>query len=187
METVYILYLEDSLQLFNLLILKKSMEEIKMKKIIRTFFVLNIVLCFCCNKESDKNNEASDNKNEAIELRDNFSETEFKNALIGEWRSVFELAGKENVIYLKFDNQGKARIIIEKDSVEKEYSGDYTVDFLREPAEEMMTIARIIISSSDKEIVLSWVNFGLHNAFPADYGLFLRIEKPPYGVLERIE
>ena len=180
METVYILYLEDSLQLFNLLILKKSMEEIKMKTINGTLFVFSIILFFCCNKESDKNNET-------IELISNFSETEFKNTLIGEWRSVFELAGKENVIYLKFDNQGKSKIIIEKDDVEKEYSGDYSVEFLREPAEEMITLAKITISSSDKQIVLSWVNFGLHNAFPADSGLFLRIEEPPYGTLDRIE
>jgi len=156
------------------------MEEIKMKTIKGTLYVFSIILCFCCNKESDK-------KNEAIELRSNFSETEFKNALIGEWKSVFESAGNDNVIYLKFDNQGKTKITIEKDGVEKEYSGDYTVDFLREPAEENITLAKITISSFDKEIVLSRVSFGLHNAFPADSGLFLRIKEPPFGVLERIE
>ena len=150
-----------------------------MKTINVTLFVFSIILCFCCNKESDK-------KNEAIELRSNFSETEFKNALIGEWKSVFEHAGYENVIYLKFDNQGKVKITIEKDGVENEYYGDYSVEFLREPAEENITIAKINISSSDKEIVLSQVNFGLHNAFPASR-LFLRIDESPYGVLERIE
>jgi hypothetical protein len=151
-----------------------------MKIINGALFIFSIIICFCCTKETDKNNET-------IELRSNFSETEFKNALIGEWRSVFELAGNENVIYLKFDNQGKSRIIIEKDDVEKEYSGDYTVDFLREPAEENTTLAKISISSPYKEIVLSYVYFGLHNAFPVDSGLFLRIEGPPYGVLDRIE
>ena len=151
-----------------------------MKTINCALFVFSIIFCFCCNKESDK-------KNEAIELRSNFSETEFKNALIGEWRSVFELEGNENVIYLKFDNQDKARIIIEKDGIEKEYSGDYSVSFMLEPAEENTTLAKISISSSDKEIVLSQVYFGLHNAFPADSGLFLRIGDSPHGVLERIE
>jgi len=57
------------------------------------YSILGIVLCLSCNKESDINNEP-------IELRDNFSETEFKNALIGEWQSVFEIEGNENVIYL---------------------------------------------------------------------------------------
>lgn len=158
-----------------------------MKTINGALFVFSIFLFFCCNKESDKDNDSSDKNPEAIELISNFSETEFKNALIGEWKSVFEFVEYENVICLKFDNQGKAKITIEKDSVENEYSGDYTVDFLHEPAEENTTLAKISISSSYKEIVLSYVYFGLHNAFPVDSGLFLRIERPPYGVLDRIE
>jgi hypothetical protein len=41
-------------------------------------------------------------------------------------------------------------------------------------------MAEITISSPEKEIVLSLVNFGLHNA-AYRLGIFLRIEKPPYG------
>jgi hypothetical protein len=118
-------------------------------------------------------------------LRDDLSASEFKNALIGKWQSVFELEGWENVTYLKLDNQGKAGIILEKDGVSQEYSGDYTVDFIYEPMPENVTLAEITISGPEKEIVLSRVNFGLHNAFR--YGIFLRIEKPPLGVLERVK
>lgn len=156
-----------------------------MKILKAIFFVSSIILIFCCcNKESD--NSESDNKNEPIELRFNFSETEFNNVLIGEWQSVFENAGKENVIYLKFDNQGKAEITIDKDGVEQEYSGDFMVDFMQEPAEENTTQAIIIISSSTKDIVLSRAYFGFHNAFLIDSGLFLRITEPN-GVLDKIE
>ena len=149
------------------------------------FLGISLILFFSCKKESDKNE--LDKKNEPIELRSNFSETEFKNALIGEWKSVFENEEYENVIYLKFNIQGKSIIKIKKDNVENEYSGDYTVSFIREPAEGYITLAKISISCSDKEIVLSQVSFGLHNAFHPDLGLFLRVDEPPYGVLERVQ
>jgi hypothetical protein len=156
-----------------------------MKTINSVLIVLSINLFFCCNKESDKNE--LDEKNEPIEIRSNFSETEFKNALIGEWRSVFENTEYENVIYLKFDSEGKSSIKTKMDNFVYECSGDYIVSFIREPAEGYITLAKISISCSNKEIELSRVYFGLHNAFPVDSGLFLRIEEPPYGVLDRID
>ena len=151
-----------------------------MNTINRILLLFSIVSFLSCNKESTSNFQA-------IELRDNLSSTEFTNAIIGEWQSVFENEAHENVIYLKLDKQGKAKITIVKDGAETEYSGDYTVGFMREPSEGSVTLANINISTSGNEIVLSRVNFGLHNAFPADSGLYLRIDEPPYGVLQRIE
>jgi hypothetical protein len=151
-----------------------------MKTINGIFIVVSIILFFCCNKESDQNNEP-------MELRSDFSAPEFKKAIIGEWKSVFENAEYENVIYLKFDDQNNSKIILKKDDVEKEYSGIYEVSFIHEPAEGNTTLANITISSSDREIILSRVSFSLHNAFHPDFGLFLRIFEPPYGVLDRID
>jgi len=156
-----------------------------MKTINNVLIVLSINIFFCCNKESDKSE--LDKKNEPIELRSDFSAPEFKKAILGEWKSVFENTGYENVSYLKFDDQNNSRIILKKDDVEKEYSGDYTVSFIREPAEGYATLAKITISSLDRVIVLSQVTFDLHNAFHPDSGLFLRIYEPPYGVLDRID
>lgn len=156
-----------------------------MKKMNIIFLGISLILFFSCNNESDKNE--LDKKNEPIELRSNFSETEFKNALIGEWKSVFENKEYKNVVYLSFNIQGKSIMKTKNDNVENGYSGDYKVSFIREPAEGYITLAKISITCSDKEIVLSQVFFGLHNAFHPDSGLFLRIDEPPYGVLQRIE
>lgn len=90
-------------------------------------------------------------------MRSNFSETEFRNALIGEWESMFENTECENVIYLKFNKQGKISIKIKLDDVVKEYSGDYIVSFIREPVEGNITFAKIDISCSNKKIVMSRV------------------------------
>jgi hypothetical protein len=144
-----------------------------------TFFVICLFICFCCCKKE------ADIKKDSVELRSNFSETEFKNALIGEWRSVFEDTEYENVIYLKFDDQNKSTIILKKDDIEKEYSGNYVISFIKEPAKGNITIAKIIISSSKREIELSGVYFSEHNASSVGSGLFL--EEPPYGVLEGVK
>jgi hypothetical protein len=153
-----------------------------MRTINGVFFICSIILFYCCNKDSEKIDSG-----EPIELRSDFSAIEFKKALLGEWKSVFENTEYENVMYLKFEDNNTLRIILKKDDVEKEYLGDYVVSFIREPAEGFATLAKITISSSDREIVLSRVTFDLHNAFPSDSELFLRIYEPPYGVLERIE
>jgi len=92
----------------------------------------------------------------------------------------------KTLFIFKFDNKGKARIIIQKNDDGKEYSGAYSVGFLRETAVDNITLARITISGSNKEIILSRVSFGLHNAFPEDSGLFLSIEDPPFGPLKKL-
>ncbi|MFA9391505.1 MAG: hypothetical protein ACERKD_16970 [Prolixibacteraceae bacterium] len=121
------------------------------------------------------------------ELKENFSDSEFKEAIIGKWQSIFEHEGQENVIYLELSNQNKAKITIEKESKQNKYEGDYKVSYLRPPDEGMVTLAEITILTSNDTLVLSRVNFGLHNYFPAERGPFLRIDQSPYGVMERIK
>ncbi len=149
------------------------------------FLGISLILFFSCNKESDKTE-----LNEPIELRSDFSATEFKDAIIGEWKSVFENPEYENVIYLEFDDQNKSRIILKKDDVEKKYSGNYVVTFMREPAEGNATFAKIVILSSEKNVELSRVCFDLHNGVHDardPFGYFLRIYDLPYGVLEKVK
>jgi hypothetical protein len=156
-----------------------------MKTINGVFIICSIILFYSCNKESDKT-ELS----EPIELRSDFSANEFKNAIIGEWKSVFENPEYENVIYLEFDDQNNSRIILKKDDIEKKYSGNYVVTFMREPAEGNTTLAKIVISSSEKNVELSRVCFDLHNGVHDardPFGFLLRIYDPPYGVLEKVE
>jgi hypothetical protein len=49
-----------------------------------------------------------------------------------------------------------------------------------------VTFAELTIKTSEKNIILSRVNFGLHNALPLEAGPFLRIDEAPYGVLKKI-
>jgi hypothetical protein len=77
-----------------------------MKTINGVLIAFSIILFLCCSKESDQNNEP-------MELRSDFSANEFKNAIIGEWKSVFENPEYENVIYLEFDDLNNSRIILQ--------------------------------------------------------------------------
>jgi hypothetical protein len=152
----------------------------------------NLIIFIClftftgCDEISD---DICDNDalfpNSSLELRSDFLEDEFKSAILGKWESVFKHIDKENVIQLKLNNQGIVCLTLEKNEVLRNYDGNYIVTFLRPPSEEMVTFAQIKIQASDT-IILSRVNFGLHNAFPVDEGLFLRIDDSPYGVLSRM-
>ncbi len=122
-------------------------------------------------------------KADPIELRDNFTEVEFKQAIIGEWQSVFQTTGQENVLYLALTDKNNATITISKEGSEKTYSGTYTVSFLRPPSPEEMTLAQITLKITSSDIVLSRVSFDLHSAVRG--GPFLRIGVVPYGVLDR--
>src|SRR3990172_9161392 len=68
-----------------------------------------------------------------VELKSDFSVTEFKNAIIGKWQSVYEKAFEENVKYLELREQGEAKLILERNGIEEEFEGNYSVDFLRPP------------------------------------------------------
>jgi len=146
---------------------------------IKKFIVILIALIFyeSCHKTPTQIDQ--------IELREGLSASEFKEAIIGKWQSVYEIPGKQNIEYLELTRQGNAKIIIKSDGNKKEYKGGYSITFLRPPTEGMVTLAELTIKTSKENITLSWVNFGHHNAFPVEV-FFLMIDKEPYGVLQRI-
>lgn len=149
-----------------------------MKKLI-IFSVICISLNYSCGNDSPEETE--------IELRDDLTEEEFKQAILGEWQSVFELEGAENVVYLNLGQGNEVDITLWKNSVEKEFSGEYSLSFMRTPVLGVVTLAEMDIQAFDTLIVLSRINFGLHNALPSSERLFLRIDDAPYGLLSRIE
>ncbi len=138
--------------------------------------LIALIFSFSCDKIPNQINQ--------IEYRENLSGSEFKEAIIGKWESVYKMQGKENVEYLELTRQGIAKIIIEKDGITIWYFGSYYVDFLRPPTDYMVTFAELTIKTSKGNIILSRVNFGLHNGVPFDE-LLLRIDKEPYGVLKK--
>lgn len=144
------------------------------------FLIFGGILFFlACNKER----LAQVPKADLIELRDNFTEAEFKQAIIGEWQSVYEHTGEENVLFLALTDKNNAKVIISKEGSEKTYSGNYSVSFLRPPSSEEITLGEITIKTTSSDIVLSRVSFSFHSAVRG--GPFLRIGVTPYGVLER--
>lgn len=114
------------------------------------------------------------------------SASEFKDAIIGIWKSVYIHKGSENVERLEVFPFGIARVFI-NDGLRVEVTGKYEIDFLRPPAEGNITIAEMTITSDNDQIVLSRMSFGYHNAVPMTVGILLRIDKSPYGVLAKIE
>ena len=144
-------------------------------------------------KEIRKRNSAGkmDASNSAppvvVELKDDLSAADFKLALVGKWKSVFT-ADKDNpnVQSLEFNSDGKTDIVIAKADKTEQYSGTYTISFDREPGARAVTMATITIrTSGSNPIILSRVNFGLHNGIPQQEGIVLRIDNEPYGVLKR--
>lgn len=148
----------------------------------KTLFILGfayINLCISCGKNPIEGSE--------IELREDLTEEEFRQAILGEWQSVYEIEGAGNVTYLNLGRENDIDITICKNSVEKKFSGEYSLSFMRTPVLGTVTLAEIDIQASDTLIVLSRINFGLHNAVPIREVLFLRIDDAPYGVLDRFE
>ena len=125
--------------------LKIKIQEIKMD--IYTFKLILIVLIFSfgCDK--------SPNQIDQIEYREDLSESEFKEAIIGKWESVYETPGKANVDYLELTNYNNAKIIIKQDSSKKEYNGSYSIIFLRSPSEDMVTLAELTLKTSEENII----------------------------------
>jgi hypothetical protein len=77
-------------------------------------------------------------------------------------------------------------VIVEADSLQKQFSGAYKISFDREPGAGAVTFAAITIKPKDApEIVLRRVNFGLHNGINLQEGIVLRIDREPYGVLKK--
>ena len=135
------------------------------------------------NKE-DASNPASP---VVVELKYDLSAADFKLALVGKWKSVFT-ADKDNpnVQSLEFTADGNTDIVIAKADKTEQYSGTYTISFDREPRAGSVTMATITIrANGSSPVVLSRVNFGLHNGIPQQEGIVLRIDNEPYGVLKR--
>ena len=151
------------------------------KKTIHVIITL-LFLSLGCDK-TPNDNQAQQNQ---IELREDFSASEFKEAIVGKWHSVWERPGEEYVKYLELHQQGEAKIIISKDIDSKLSEGNYSINFLRPPATGNVTFAEITIATSNDTIILSRVNFGYHSAFPMEGDLLLRIDEAPYGVLKRL-
>ncbi len=133
----------------------------------------------CCCKDSMQ--EVSN-----LVLDEGFSETEFKEAIIGKWESVYEIEGKDNVMCLGLTKELTACIVLKKENIEKEFAGNYTINFLRPPQEGFVTLGKISIITSKDSIILSRIIFSLHNGVSVDK-VFLRIFDEPYGTLDRIK
>jgi hypothetical protein len=121
-----------------------------------------------------------------IELKEDFSASEFKSAVVGKWKSVFTYKNKRNIRNADFTPDGNASLVIEQANKSQQYSGPYTFTFDREPGAGAVTFATITIKPTGSDpIVLSRVNFGLHNGVHTDQGLLLRIDREPHGALKR--
>ena len=78
-----------------------------MKSIKFTICIFCSLLCICCNNDPDPCPVP-----ELVELRENFSEEEFENAIIGTWISAHENTEWVNVMFLKIDCENNVRICI---------------------------------------------------------------------------
>lgn len=156
-----------------------SLWKTKMKKIISLLLVAALTGC------NGTNTKVETISKENV-LKENFSETEFKQAIIGKWKSVWKYPKKKNVSYLELNQNGKVKIIIEENGNLQEIKGTYNISFLRTPVKSMITLTKLTITTPEGNIILSRVNFGLHNALPYNSGPFLRIDEEPCGVLEKI-
>lgn len=147
----------------------------------KSFLSLLIILVFCfsCIK---KPNDFSDVITE-VEIRPDLSALEFKIAIIGKWKSVYTVKGKENVEYLEIDRKGKAAIEITKDSNSKTVVGDYNIKFIRTPEEGWGTEAKLTIKSAKENVILYHTNFYGH---PFSLGIMLRNDSEPFAVLRKI-
>ncbi|HAH23734.1 MAG TPA: hypothetical protein DCL77_08250 [Prolixibacteraceae bacterium] len=121
-----------------------------------------------------------------MELKDNFSELEFKEAIVGVWRSVFELEGERNIECLELNGQGKAKVTIVKQGVKEVFEGSYNVSFLRPVTDFEITFGEITITGENGNLVLSRINFGLHSGTLVFRGMVLRIDTSPYGTMNRM-
>ena len=140
-----------------------------------------LLILLGCNGTTDYQEEYQSN----IVIREDLTETEFKEAIIGHWENQFEVSGKKNVETLDISRKGTAKVVISKGGIKDEYSGNYLVNLLRPYEKGTVTLAELIIKINDDSLVLSNLNFGFHNAFGVDEGYFLRIDDEPYGVMKR--
>jgi hypothetical protein len=117
------------------------------------------------------------------ELREDLSKSEFKEAIIGKWKSIFETPEKATVERIELDSQQNAIVVIKHNENSDEYKGTYQLTFFRPPEKGNVTLAEITIEAPERTISL---NFGLHSALPVDSGYLLRIDEEPFGVLQKM-
>ena len=145
-----------------------------------SFFLLISIILLGCNNEPDPDPCPEP---VLVELRENFSEAEFENAIIGTWVSALESEDRTNVRFLKIDCENNVEITIQKNGLSKSYVGDLTVEYLRPPGPGNVTRAKFIITTKVEEIVLSDVEFGRNNFLPYE-NRYLRNYVSPYATLE---
>ena len=121
-----------------------------------------------------------------IELKSNFTTSDFRSAVIGKWKSVFTYESRQNIQNIELTSDGHAKVVIVQGNKSQSYSGPYVISFDRKPNTESVTFATItIFQDKSNPIILSRVNFGLHNGINIKEGIVLRIDKTPYGVLQK--
>jgi len=106
-----------------------------MKSIAISICILSWFICTCCNSEPNPINDQ-------IELRSDFSESEFQNAIIGTWNSVYEKEGEANVIFLSINKEGKATLSIEENGISDDFEGNLMIEFLRPTSTGIVTLAK---------------------------------------------
>lgn len=146
------------------------------------FSTILIFLFICCEESITNSNEFQSN----IEIREDLSASEFKEAIIGMWGNQLIIQDKANIEELDLSRSGTARIIIVENNVRKVLIGEYFVTFMRPPELGSVTLAEITIKNSKETIVLSRVNFGFLNIVSSEEHLLI-IEREPYGVMKKRE
>ncbi|HBC87233.1 MAG TPA: hypothetical protein DCZ94_09785 [Lentisphaeria bacterium] len=157
-----------------------------MKSLILSIVLIGVFIC-ASHEGTAQPEQAQVISKSAIDLKEDFSASDFKLAVVGKWKSVFNAdKTKRNIQNLEFTSDGTASLIITQADNSEQYSGSYTITFDREPGVGTVTVATIAINSNGSNpIVLSRVSFGLHNGIPLKEGIVLRIDREPYGVLKR--
>ena len=143
------------------------------------------VLLFSCEGSITSSIEYDSN----VEIREDLSASEFKEAIIGKWENHFIHSvhqDKANIEKLDLSRSETARIIIVENNVRKVLRGEYFVAFMKPPDLGSVTLAEITIKNSVESIVLSRVNFGFLNLVSSEEHLLI-IEREPYGVMKKRE
>ena len=128
---------------------------------------------------------SADDKTEVV-LKEDLNAKDFAQALVGRWKGVFSPPNKANIQSAEFRSDGTMTFVVGRNKTNEEISGRYRVEFESEPRPKVaVTEAKVIVEGEGRLVILSPVIFGLHNAFPAAEGPFLRIGGEPYGVLKK--
>ena len=143
--------------------------------------MVTLIYCFGCIKNP------TDNSIEKIiiNIKEDCSESEFKETAYGKWVMAFEYKDEENVEYLELTRKGKALIVIKKGGDRKTFGGNFSLNLLYPPEEGWVTIATLTIESSRGSVKLHDVHFYYH---AGALGInLLSITDAPYAVMKKID